>query len=86
MTWASYPARPFAREEPMNDDDLEAWLTEVQRRSLRRAQIVGLTQARGFGRPVALARRARLKVAEVGVRETAALAINRAASKLRGRA
>ena len=31
-------------------------------------------------------RRARLKVAEVGVRETAALAINRAASKLRGRA
>jgi len=70
----------------MNDDDLEAWLTEVQRRSLRRAQIVGLIQARGLGRPVALVRRARLKVAEVGVRETAALAINRAASKLRGRA
>lgn len=70
----------------MNDDDLEAWLGEVQRRSLRRAQVVGLIQARGLGRPVALAQRMRLKIAEVGVRQTASLAISRVATRLRGRA
>lgn len=70
----------------MNDDDLESWLGEVQRRSLRRAQIVGLVQARGLGRPFALARRAQLKIAEVGIRQTVALVLDRVAGKLGGRA